>query len=258
MRARSTEVAGGACRRENGQILCAAVPFAFVQSHAQFTRTAPDPSSLIPFPSPGAPLSNGANVKTIDVIRDFRATLISFTEDAKLALMEAHSDVQKTVGWIQYDRMGFWANALKKRHEIVQRCKLELARAQLQSRDERPSCVLERKALVKAQAEFDEAQRKLDACKKGLALLDREGLLFKAALAGFSTNVEIDLPRAIAHLERLMQTLEQYFSVSAPRTDPLKPRAASSDDSTTASGATRPPAGNGSDSAPPAPKAGEP
>jgi len=234
-----------------------------VSNAAHATNRATHCGSLLPapcsLPSLLPPMATGANVKTIDVIRDFRGTLISFTEDARLALMEAHSDVQKTVGWIQYDRMGFWAHALKKRHEIVQRCKLELARAQLQSRDERPSCVLERKALVKAQAEFDEAQRKLDSCKKAVALLDREGLLFKAALAGFSTHVEIDLPRAIAHLERLMQTLEQYFSVSAPKTDPLTPGVSSGvtppGSAETGNSAT---SSGGADPTASAPKAGEP
>lgn len=160
----------------------------------------------------------GANVKTISAIRDFKIALIEFIEDAKLALTEAHADVLKTGAWIQHDRMGHWQHARKKRHEKVQMAKSELTRAQLQSRDERPSCVLERKALAKAQAELDEAERKVQSCRKALSLLEREGLLFKAALAGFSTSLELDLPNALAHLERLMDTLEKYFSL-APASD---------------------------------------
>lgn len=160
----------------------------------------------------------GANVKTISAIRDFKIALIEFIDDAKLALTEAHADVLKTGAWIQHDRMGYWQHAKKKRHEKVQMAKSELTRAQLQSRDERPSCVLERKALAKAQAEFDEAERKVEGCRRALSLLEREGLLFKAALAGFSTSLELDLPNALAHLERLMDTLEKYFSL-APASD---------------------------------------
>ncbi|MFO0874258.1 MAG: hypothetical protein U0575_09840 [Phycisphaerales bacterium] len=161
-------------------------------------------------------MSTGANLRSIGAIRDFRAALIGFIEDAKLALMEAHSDVMKTTMWIENDRIGHWQQALRKRHEKVQQCKSDLYRAQMQSRDERPSCVVERKALAKAEAECDEAQRKIDACKRAVALLDREGLLFKAALAGFSTSLELDLPNAVAHLDRLMDTIQKYLSLVAP------------------------------------------
>lgn len=160
--------------------------------------------------------TTGANLKTISAIRDFRAALVSFMEDAKLALSEAHADVLKTHSWIQHDRIAYWQHALKKRHEKVQMAKSELTRAQLQSRDERPSCVVERKALAKAQAEWDEAQHKVESCRRAMTLLDREGLLFKAALGGFSTSLELDLPNAVAHLDRLMDTLEKYFSILPP------------------------------------------
>jgi hypothetical protein len=160
--------------------------------------------------------TTGANLKTVSAIREFRSALVSFMEDAKLALAEAHADVLKTHSWIQHDRIAFWQHALKKRHEKVQIAKSELTRAQLQSRDERPSCVVERKALAKAQAEWDEAQRKVESCRRALTLLDREGLLFKAALGGFSTALELDLPNGVAHLDRLMDTLDKYFSIVAP------------------------------------------
>ncbi|HMN95201.1 MAG TPA: hypothetical protein PKC43_02440 [Phycisphaerales bacterium] len=159
----------------------------------------------------------GANVADFDALRAARAAFIEFVEDAALSLTEAHADVTKTRAWLQYDRVGHWQHAVKKRHEKVQQAKSELVRAQLQSRDERPSCVLERKALVKAQEALAEAEGKLVACRRSMVLLDREGLLFKAALSGFSTTVEVDLPRVVAHIDRLMETLEKYVSIAAPR-----------------------------------------
>lgn len=175
-------------------------------------------------------MASGANLKSVDAIRDFRAALIEFAEEGKLALMEAHSDVLKTTMWIQHDRIGYWQHAVRKRHEKVQQCKSELYRAQMQSRDERPSCVVERKALAKAEAAADEAQHKIEACKRALAVLDREGLLFKAALAGFSTSLEVDIPTVVAHLDRLMDTIAKYVAMVAPSDDsrPVQVRAAES------------------------------
>lgn len=162
-------------------------------------------------------MSIGANVGNFDALRLARAALIEFMEDTVLALTEAHADVTKTRAWIQYDRVGHWQHAVKKLHAKVQQAKSELVRAQLQSRDERPSCVLERKALVRAQEQLAEAETRLAACRRSMALLDREGLLFKAALASFSTALEVDLPRSIAHIDGLLETLAKYVSITAPK-----------------------------------------
>jgi len=166
----------------------------------------------------------GANLNSLEAIKQFKIAMIEFTEDAKLALMEAHADVQKTTAWITHDRVPYWTHQVKKRHEKVQQAKSDLYRAQLQSRDERPTALLERKMLARAEESLAEAQRKIEACRKAVLLLDREGLLFKAALAGFSTSLELDLPNAAAHLERLLDTLTKYLSITAPKDLSAQPR----------------------------------
>lgn len=162
-------------------------------------------------------MSSGANVGNFDALRAARAAILGFMEDAVLALTEAHADVTKTKAWIQYDRIGHWQHAVKKLHAKVQQAKSELVRAQLQSRDERPSCVLERKALARAEEQLHEAETKLQSCRRAMALLDREGLLFKASLASFSTALEVDLPRSVAHIDGLLETLAKYVSITAPK-----------------------------------------
>src|SRR5213082_2349033 len=46
-----------------------------------------------------------------------------FAEAGKVALGDAESEVQRTVGWLQGEQQQFWQSQIRKRHEIVNRCK---------------------------------------------------------------------------------------------------------------------------------------
>jgi len=165
-------------------------------------------------------VGSAANVKTLDTIVRFRAGLAEFADDVKLALSEAQSDVQKTVQIIQMERLPHWTTRVRKLQDKVQQAKSELYRAEVGSREERPSCVLQRKALAKAKAELEEAERKVAGCKRWIQMLDREGMLFRAALAGISTTVELEVPNALAHMDRLLDSLSKYLSMAPPADDP--------------------------------------
>ncbi|MCA9286391.1 MAG: hypothetical protein KDA22_14290 [Phycisphaerales bacterium] len=161
-------------------------------------------------------MTNRANLMSMQALRDAKAAMIEFIEEGKLAVMEAEADVQKTVFWLESDRLTHWQVQVRKCHAKVQQAKSDLYRAQMASRDERPSCVLERKMLARAQEAFDHAERKVKDTKRWIQTLQREAILFKAALASFGSLLELDLPNAVAHLERLMDHVEAYASLKAP------------------------------------------
>lgn len=161
-------------------------------------------------------MAGRANLNTIQALRDAKAAVIEFIDDGKLSLMEAESDVQKTIFWLENDRLTYWQGTVRKCHDKVQQAKSELYRAQMASRDERPSCVLERKALAKAQAALEHAEQKVRSTRRWIQALEREHLLFKAALSSFATLLELDLPNAVARLEKLMDHVEAYTALKAP------------------------------------------
>ena len=55
---------------------------------------------------------NGARVQNIDALKHFRAALVKFTEAGKVALGDAESEVQRTVGWLQSELQQFWQFSL--------------------------------------------------------------------------------------------------------------------------------------------------
>ena len=69
-------------------------------------------------------MNDYAKVASIDVLRDFRATLCLFAEKAATALDEAAAEVQRTQMWLQQDRYRYWQQQVRVCSEKAVRAKL--------------------------------------------------------------------------------------------------------------------------------------
>lgn len=164
-------------------------------------------------------MSQFARVTSLDALREFKAALGEFAEQAGLALSEATSDVQRTIWWLQNTQVAHWQREIKKRGEKVAQAKADLNRVQIQSNDARPSAVIERKALAAAQRRFDEAEEKLRRVRKWHMVLERELMLFRAGCAQIAGAVAGDLPMAIGRMDKMISSLEAYVALAAPTDD---------------------------------------
>jgi len=161
-------------------------------------------------------MSQFARISSLDALREFKASIADFAEQAGLALSESQADVQRTIWWIQNDRNSHWQREIKKRAEKVVQAKAELFKKQLADNDARTSAILERKNLAKAQHALEEAEEKLKRVKKWSQALERELMLFKAGCGQVSGAVAGDLPTAIGRFDKMIQSLEAYVSLAAP------------------------------------------
>lgn len=155
---------------------------------------------------------DGANVKSIDAIGRFKATVAAARDDLARALAEADSDVDRAQLWIEREAPAFWKRQVTIRAEEVTVCKSALYRKQLtvSAKDSKPSVVDEKKALQRAQARLAEAEAKTKACKRWATAFQRETILFKGSLAAMQTVIERDLPMAVALMNRMTEALERY------------------------------------------------
>lgn len=154
-----------------------------------------------------------AKVISVGALADFKAALAKFGEQAKVALIEANSDMQRTVNRLQGEVMSHWQHEVKLWTRKVAEAKSELHRAQLQSNDERPSAILERKALDAAQHRLKTAQEKIERTRHWLRALEREMMLCKGQLQQLDRAIDADLPRVAAQVDRMMESLDQYMRV---------------------------------------------
>ena len=160
-------------------------------------------------------MSDQAKVTSLDALAHFRAGLAKFSETAGLAISNAENDVQRTMWWLQNDQIQHWQRQIKRFEKIVSEAKAELASAELQHRDLRPSLVIERKKIQAAQHRLEEARVRLQRTRHWARAMEREYMLFKAATGSLAGRIEREMPMAHARLGKLIGHLEQYVRMTS-------------------------------------------
>jgi hypothetical protein len=164
-----------------------------------------------------------ARVDSIDVIRTFRVALIKFQESANVALADAESEMTRTLMWLEGEQQTHWTHQLRMRTEAVAAAKDKVRQKKLfkDSSGKTPSAADEEKALHQALRKQAEAQEKLDATRKWARRLQREVHNFKGGIQRLATAVVVDVPNAVARLEKISGRLEQYVE-SGPARQPTE------------------------------------
>lgn len=159
-------------------------------------------------------MADSARVDSIDVIRSFRAALWKFAETANAALGDAESDVNKTLVWLENEQQTHWQHQVRLRMEAVAAAKDKVRQKQLfkDSTGRQQSAVDEQKLLAIAQRKLQEAEQKLAATKTWSRRMQRETHNYKGGVQRLQTMVSVDLPNAVATLDRMYAALEKYVA----------------------------------------------
>jgi len=155
-----------------------------------------------------------ARVESIQALADVRRAIHKFIEAADTALQEAYAEMAHVQTWLETEQEVYWQHQIRKRTEKVREA-TEAVRAKKmfqRSDGSRPSAVEEEKALALAKARLAEAHAKLEATRRYARVLQKEILEYKGSVQRFTNNVQCELPTAAAHLEAMIQTLQQYVS----------------------------------------------
>lgn len=158
-------------------------------------------------------MSDQARVADVATIERFRAALITAAESMSLALEDAEGELDRTIDWLERDRMDTWKKRIRKGQDEVVACKSALFRKQeiKATADAKPSVVDERKALERAQRRLEFAEERLRASKKWAIELPRQAIVFKGALAPMQTALDRDIPQLAAMMRRMSEHLEDYL-----------------------------------------------
>jgi hypothetical protein len=158
-------------------------------------------------------MSEQAKVADVEVIERFRAALLSAAEAFGLALQDAEAEVDRTVNWVEGDRIETWKRRIRKAQDEVVACKGALYRKQeiKATPEARPSVVDERKALERAQRKLEHAEAKLRQSKRWSIELPRQAIVFKGGLSPMQALLDRDVPHAAAMLRRMSEHLEEYL-----------------------------------------------
>ena len=162
-------------------------------------------------------MAESARVESIQAIRDFRAAMIEFQDTARRALLEATGDVDRTMNWLD-EMQGYWKQQLRQREEEVVQARRAVNDKKLYPAVDgsRPSAVEQEQELARCKRRVEEAQQKIQNCRRGKTELSRQAVLFHGALQRLGSRVDGDIPRACAQLEALASQLDAYIGVRAP------------------------------------------
>ena len=157
-------------------------------------------------------------VEEFEVFGQFRAALLKFAQAADSALTNVEAEISSTRTWLENEQRTYWENQLRKRTEAVSKARDAVRQKKLYKdvAGHTPNAIEEEKALRKCMLACEEAQQKIEAVRKWVPRLEREAGLYRGGVAHLSRTLSDDIPRAVALLDRLAATLEQYVQIEAP------------------------------------------
>jgi hypothetical protein len=162
-------------------------------------------------------LSSQADVRSIEALKEFRAVLALYAEDAQGALGAVKMEARRTVQWLHHDRKLHWSEQIKRRREQVSSARAEVARRKLAKTPEYTPAFSEQKELLrKAEAGLREAEAKVALIKKWEPALQQAVLELYAGIRRIGDLAGTDIPRASMLLERLVDALEAYVREAPP------------------------------------------
>ena len=153
-----------------------------------------------------------ARILDITAIERFKSGLAEFGDTIKIGLLEADSEIERAIGWLERDRLMHWKRQIQVRNEEVATAKSALFRKQMQGseKDGRPSVVDEKIALDRAKKRLRNAEERHRACRRWRNRLEQQYAIYKGHVQGLSAVAERNVPDALATLDRMLVNLEAY------------------------------------------------
>lgn len=162
-------------------------------------------------------MSTSAHVASLAVLRSFKAALINFMEESRDALLMLNMELQRAGDWLQHDRPRHWKHQVTVGWTRVSEARVELELCQMRKVDgQATGCQDEKKALEKAKRDVRHAEEMIEVVRGWCQKMQRETLDYEAHLSHVEAACDIDVPKALAALERIISSLEAYSAVQAP------------------------------------------
>jgi hypothetical protein len=166
-------------------------------------------------------MSQQADVKSIETLAFVRSAFAAFAHESGQALSEIEIQGQRAVEWICVDRAAHWKAEIRRMTDLVNKAikDLEHCRTFKKVGDNTPSCIEEKKALEKARQKLAWAEQKAEAVRRWTPVVQQQFRETCVRLVRFRDVIDVDCPRAMAQLEKMLRSLEAYTQVASPTTD---------------------------------------
>jgi len=149
-----------------------------------------------------------AQVRSIDTLDAFRASLVMFHAKALPVFDEISSDLRRTQLWLETDRLLHWQREVLRRTHVLESAQQALLSARIATfRDVTP---VEQNAVQAARRSLEEADEHLRTVKLWIRDLGPRTEFLARQLGSLDSVLAHDIPRAIAWLTQAVRLLEEY------------------------------------------------
>jgi len=158
-----------------------------------------------------------AKLSRVDALEQLKAAVAAFVDDAKMALGSVEMETRRVVDRLNREQPFYWQQQIKAGRDEFAEAKASLARKRLQKTDNYiPDTSEEEKAVRRAVAKIENAERKLEAIKVWTRRIEQSWNDYQGPSGQLADVVGGTPARAIADLNRLIKAVDAYLQVQAP------------------------------------------
>ncbi len=167
-------------------------------------------------------MNAGADVRSLDALRDWHAAVVDFRGRAQNALTSLTMSLQRAADWLA-DQRRHWQREIRKAEDAVYEARTALRNKQYQDwGGKKPDTTVEEKALARATARLQFAEERLEATRQWERNLP--GVIqdtCEGPIRNLGSFLDGDLPRALALLARQVEALEGYTALAPEPAAPV-------------------------------------
>ena len=149
-----------------------------------------------------------AHVTSVEVIEEFRTSLVLYVSKARPTVEEVSSEVSRMRQWLQNDQRMVLEAMVRRRTKEVEQAQAALSAARMATLRQETSA--EQMAVLRTRRSLDEAEAKLKKLKHWNRDFDSQVEPLAKQLDKVHTILSHDLIQAAAHLTQVVATLSAY------------------------------------------------
>jgi hypothetical protein len=169
-------------------------------------------------------MSQSANVRSIEALKEFKNGLIAFADDARVIIDGVDMEVRRTRNWLERDQLAYWRTQVKRRQEDVAAARTELHRRKIsQMNSDAISDTEQKEALKLAQRRLVEAEEKVETIKRWIPVLEHAIHEYHSQVQPLGDHLAGGFENTLSLMDRMVDALEAYLSLRAPEAPRLPP-----------------------------------
>lgn len=171
-------------------------------------------------------MEQGAHVDSLEAMSLFRASLLVYTDKARVALAEAADEIARTREWLRADRLPYWEAQVRRRRRNLDEAKAGLFRTRTAAI--RALAPTDQAAVHSAKRALEEAEDKVLKVRRWINKFDAAVALPAKEIEHLRGLVVGKLPGGAMYLGRAVQKLQTYTDTGSGRTalEPPPPESA--------------------------------